>query len=256
MALESADNDAFIRSHLYHSFVEDGVIPPKELGIPLKQVFREDWNSHFERATRQKYGPDGDLRAWSSENNDDEGLLKYMGDLSACKRDIILASRALLETEGVLVARAMEKLDDQGFQQTWTALEIEAKRRLVLEGMVRAATEVRQESRLIHCVPWAPRQRLCPCAALCRDPEADPVAMTAAQGGTAVPPCAEPLRRRRPQTLPPSRHAPRQICRTLALPQLLLESSSQFSFNQNFKVDYRGLASPPLKPDPALFDPL
>jgi hypothetical protein len=67
-----------------------------------------------------------------------------------------------------------------------------------------------------HCVPWAPRQRLCPCAELCREPEADPVAMTAARGCTTVPPCAEPLRRRRPQALPPSRHAPRQICPKLS----------------------------------------
>jgi hypothetical protein len=47
---------------LHHDMIEKRLVPPKELGLPLKQLFPEDWNLHFQKAYLDKYGRNGDLK--------------------------------------------------------------------------------------------------------------------------------------------------------------------------------------------------
>ncbi|KAJ7494001.1 hypothetical protein FB451DRAFT_1491593 [Mycena latifolia] len=134
-----------IKSMLYHQLLERHLVPPKELGIPLKHLYPSDWNWHFQRAYRQKYGPDADLEAWKRENFD-LGHFSYLEDLRGCNQEIDATSKVLLEAEGLLVGLAIEQLDG-GFEAAWTALEVERKQDLGVDGLVRAAFKVREESR-------------------------------------------------------------------------------------------------------------
>ncbi|KAJ7264654.1 hypothetical protein C8J57DRAFT_1470318 [Mycena rebaudengoi] len=140
-------NEDIIRSLLYHKLVEDGFIPPKELGIPLKQSYPGDWNFYFEHVYLRKYGPNANLQDWRDENHD-MGMLAYVGNLRVCNLDILRTSTALLQAEGVLVARAIEHLAYHGLEKAWTALDEEKRKNLALDGLVRAAFKAREESRL------------------------------------------------------------------------------------------------------------
>ncbi|KAJ7653941.1 hypothetical protein DFH06DRAFT_1330035 [Mycena polygramma] len=144
--------ESVLRSYLYHDLLQKHLSPPKELGIPSKQLWPEDWNFHFERACLRKYGPNADLATWKRENYDFE-LISYIGNLRRCNQDIAATSKALLESEGVLVALAIEELVDRDFEAAWMALEkgtnLEegTKQCLVLEGLVHAAFKAREKSR-------------------------------------------------------------------------------------------------------------
>ncbi|KAJ7138376.1 hypothetical protein C8R44DRAFT_848189 [Mycena epipterygia] len=135
-----------MKTMLYHTLLEKRLVPPKELGIPLKQVFPGDWNWHFQRAYHQKYDDDADLEAWKRENYD-FGRIAYIADVPRCNQDIVGTSKVLLEKEGELVALAIEQLVDRDFEAAWGTLEVETKRDLVLDGLVRAAFKAREESR-------------------------------------------------------------------------------------------------------------
>ncbi|KAJ7690961.1 hypothetical protein B0H17DRAFT_1201318 [Mycena rosella] len=139
-------SEAVLKSLIYHMLVEERRMPPKELGIPLKEMFPEDWNFHFEISLSRKYGPDADIEAWKKENVD-VGVLAYFGDLPLCNQHIVERSKALLEAEGELVAMAIEQLVDNDFEVAWAALDVDTKKELVLDGLVRAAYKSREESR-------------------------------------------------------------------------------------------------------------
>ncbi|KAJ7611361.1 hypothetical protein DFH06DRAFT_1373539, partial [Mycena polygramma] len=148
-ASDETDHDgveSVLRSYLYHDLLQKHLSPPKELGIPSKQLWPEDWNFHFERAYLRKYGPNADLATWKRENYDFE-LISYIGNLRRCNQDIAASSKALLESEGALVALAIEELVDRDFEAAWMALEKGTKQCLVLEGLVHAAFKAREKSR-------------------------------------------------------------------------------------------------------------
>ncbi|KAJ6592368.1 hypothetical protein B0H19DRAFT_1224383 [Mycena capillaripes] len=146
---ERAGLEAIVKSMVYHKLLEDSKLPPKILGIPLKQLYPGDWNWHFERAYRLKYGPNADLQAWRDENFDLElpGMMEYMGNLRRCNMEISTTTQALLEAEGMLVGQAIEQLVYSDFETAWTALDVEAKKHIVLDGLVRGAFKAREESR-------------------------------------------------------------------------------------------------------------
>jgi hypothetical protein len=145
---ERAGSEAILKSIIYHDLVEQRLVPPKELGIPLKQCYPEDWNLHFEMACCRKYGPNADLEAWRHENFDlvELPLMSYMGNLRGCNLEIATTSKVLLEREGILVGLAIEQLDGD-FEAAWVALDLEKKMELVLDGLVRGAFKAREESR-------------------------------------------------------------------------------------------------------------
>lgn len=48
---EPSDDDMrTLETMVYDAMLEKSVVPPTRLGIPLKQIFPDDWNTHFERA--------------------------------------------------------------------------------------------------------------------------------------------------------------------------------------------------------------
>ncbi|KAJ7111642.1 hypothetical protein C8R43DRAFT_1159390 [Mycena crocata] len=139
--------EAVLMSFAYHDLLgESHLVPPKELGIPLKQLFPEDWNWHFESAYQKKYGLNADIQAWKDENMD-LVILGFVGDLRACCQLIALSSQILLRVEGELIALAMDQLVDGDFEAKWVALQVETKQDYVLDGLVRAAFKVPEESR-------------------------------------------------------------------------------------------------------------
>ncbi|KAJ7469305.1 hypothetical protein B0H11DRAFT_2435771 [Mycena galericulata] len=140
LAPDREAHENIIKTILYHELLEKHLVPPKELGIPLKQLYPGDWNWHFEQVYRRKYGPDADPEAWRAENFDyfDLEMLSYVRNLGLCNQEIARTSKILLREEGMLVGMAIEEL---------TALEIEAKRGFVLDGLVRGAFQAREKSR-------------------------------------------------------------------------------------------------------------
>ncbi|KAJ7454589.1 hypothetical protein B0H11DRAFT_1926413 [Mycena galericulata] len=149
LAPDREAHENIIKTILYHELLEKHLVPPKELGIPLKQLYPGDWNWHFEQVYRRKYGPDADPEAWRAENFDyfDLEMLSYVRNLGLCNQEIARTSKILLREEGMLVGMAIEELVDGNFEATWTALEIEAKREFVLDGLVRGAFQAREKSR-------------------------------------------------------------------------------------------------------------
>lgn len=138
--------EALILSVLYHTMLEKGQDPPKQLGIPVKQAYPEDWNWHFQRTLRQKYGPNADLKAWQDANFDLD-LMGYMDNLHVCNMNIAMTSKQLLEREGLLVGLAMEELVHGDFEAKWAVLGLEKKKEIVLDGLIRGAFRAREKSR-------------------------------------------------------------------------------------------------------------
>ncbi|KAJ7148483.1 hypothetical protein C8R43DRAFT_1194652 [Mycena crocata] len=130
-------SEVILKSFLYHKLLEDHLVPPKEIGIPLKQIFPRDWNWHFESAYLKKYGPNADMQAWKDENID-LFILGFMADVRVCNQLIAVTSRVLLRAEGELIALAMEQLVDGDFEAKWAALEAETKQDHVLDGLLKA----------------------------------------------------------------------------------------------------------------------
>ncbi|KAF7362787.1 hypothetical protein MVEN_00628400 [Mycena venus] len=139
--------EAITKSMLYHDMLEKRLVPPKELGIPLKQLFPEDWNWHFQKAYLDKYGPNADLKTWKKENFDPE-ILSYIGNLHICNLEIAMTSKVLLRREGILVGLAIEELGYGDFEAKWAALEVDRKQDIVLDGLVRGAFKAREKSRV------------------------------------------------------------------------------------------------------------
>ncbi|KAF8143646.1 hypothetical protein K438DRAFT_2029516 [Mycena galopus ATCC 62051] len=116
-----------------------------KIGLPLKQCYPEDWNFVFQRAYRQKYGPSADLEAWRDENFD-IGIVSYTGNLRTCNMEIAMTSKRLLDREGFLVGIAIEEFTYNDFEAKWAAMELDEKKGLVLDGLVRGAFKAREEA--------------------------------------------------------------------------------------------------------------
>ncbi|KAJ6474486.1 hypothetical protein C8R47DRAFT_1221201 [Mycena vitilis] len=123
---------------------EEALVPP---GIPSKQVWPGEWNSHFEHACLEKYwNGDAGFATWKRENYDLEGI-QYTGNLRRCNQDIAATSKTLLDAEGVLVALAIEEFVDRDFEAKWAALEEGKQQRMVLDGLIGATFRARERSR-------------------------------------------------------------------------------------------------------------
>ncbi|KAJ7177139.1 hypothetical protein C8R46DRAFT_1347001 [Mycena filopes] len=146
-------SEHLLKAVLYHQLIEDRMMPPKDLGLPihLKHLFPESWNFHFQHAYSQKYGPNSDLKKWKRENPD-FGLLSYFGNVNVRGRqqEIRITTKVLLRAEGALITLATRMLDRDGddFEGAWRALDVERRLELVLDGLVRAAFHARELSRL------------------------------------------------------------------------------------------------------------
>ncbi|KAJ6467837.1 hypothetical protein C8R45DRAFT_1171325 [Mycena sanguinolenta] len=137
MSPSQASKDAIANSMRYHELLEKGFVPPKELGIPVKRLFPQDWNSHFEKALLVKYGPNSDRVQWKLENVDLQEVLSYLDKLHVTNMEIATASKMLLDRQGMLVGLAIEQLHYNDFEAKWAAMDMEAKRDIVLDGLVR-----------------------------------------------------------------------------------------------------------------------
>ncbi|KAJ6467781.1 hypothetical protein C8R45DRAFT_1218984 [Mycena sanguinolenta] len=135
-----------IKSMLYHKILQKCMIPPKELGVPLKQIYPSDWNAYYQIANCDKYGPDGNLDAWKRDNPDLE-MMSYLGNFDICNKHISATSKMLLDAEEMLIGLAREQVTHNDFEAKWTAVDMEKKRRIVLDGLVRAAFKAREKSR-------------------------------------------------------------------------------------------------------------
>ncbi|KAJ6467779.1 hypothetical protein C8R45DRAFT_938442 [Mycena sanguinolenta] len=94
-----ASYDAILKSMLYHQILEKRLIPPKKLGIPLKQIYPADWNFHFQRAYRYKYGPDGTLSDWKRDNPDLEMSSYLDPDAVSALHSVYLFSHPAVDKE-------------------------------------------------------------------------------------------------------------------------------------------------------------
>ncbi|KAF7378325.1 hypothetical protein MSAN_00258500 [Mycena sanguinolenta] len=123
----TASRNARIKAAAYRWALDEASRTPtqKVLGIPSKQNSPEDWNLHFGKALAEKYGPGADL----------------------CNIHISGESKILLAQEGVLVGLAIEQLTYNDFEAKWAALDVKEKKRIVLDGIVRAAYIAREKSR-------------------------------------------------------------------------------------------------------------
>ncbi|KAJ7138829.1 hypothetical protein C8R46DRAFT_1136313 [Mycena filopes] len=140
-----------IKAALYHDLIQERMVPPKDLGLPLhlKRAYPESWNFYFQHAYLQKYGPGSDLKKWKRENPE-FGLLPYFGNIPDCHQEITITTKVLLRTEGALITLAIRMLDRGGddLEGVWRALDVQRRIELVLDGLVRAAFHARELSRL------------------------------------------------------------------------------------------------------------
>ncbi|KAJ6467765.1 hypothetical protein C8R45DRAFT_1171175 [Mycena sanguinolenta] len=144
----TASRNERIRAAVYRWASDEALRTPtrKVLGIPPKQNSPEAWNMHFETALVKKYGPGPDLHAWILENPDTD-MLDYLKNLPSCNIYISGENNILLAREGALVGLAIEQLTYNDFEAKWGALDIKEKKRIVLDGIVRAAYTAREKSR-------------------------------------------------------------------------------------------------------------
>ncbi|KAF7378299.1 MYND-type domain-containing protein [Mycena sanguinolenta] len=147
MSPSQASKEAIANSMRYHEFLEKGLIPPKELGVPVKQLFPQDWNSHFEKGLLEKYGPNSNILRWKLENVDLQEVLSYLDRLHATNMEIAMTSKMLLDRQGMLVGLAIEQLRYNDFEAKWAAMDMEAKQGIVLDGLIRGAFKAREQSR-------------------------------------------------------------------------------------------------------------
>ncbi|KAJ7739215.1 hypothetical protein B0H16DRAFT_1891151 [Mycena metata] len=145
--IRTLDEDLLLAAY-YHRVVERKMKPGKEFPLPisLKRTFPESWNFYFQLAFSQKYGPNADLDEWKFNNL---GVsMPVLEDEALSDQEILLTTKVLLKAERSLAALAAEKFSDNNFETAWTALETESRKKLVLEGLVRAALHAPELSRL------------------------------------------------------------------------------------------------------------
>ncbi|KAJ7713985.1 hypothetical protein B0H16DRAFT_1619628 [Mycena metata] len=151
--LQRKRHEDIIMAVIFQRLLKERKVATKDMGIPLclKTFSPLDWNIPFQEAYLQKYAPNVEPAAFASWQFEhpklDVDAIPYLGNLPACMRAIVAASKTLLEAEGALVALAIEKLVDGDFEAVWTALDVGAKQDLVLDGLVRAAYIAREYSR-------------------------------------------------------------------------------------------------------------
>ncbi|KAJ7048854.1 hypothetical protein C8F01DRAFT_1239183 [Mycena amicta] len=122
---------------------------PRELGVPLRQIYPHDWNAYFEGYDKdlQYGGPGVDLSKYSAKYADTLEL-GYTSNKPLCEREQRATLEKLVFLQLELIPRVQEMLADGSFVRAWEGMGSEEKIDLALKALVRAADVAHERARV------------------------------------------------------------------------------------------------------------
>ncbi|KAJ7578595.1 hypothetical protein C8J56DRAFT_1030928 [Mycena floridula] len=112
---------------------------------PDKHTDRLGWNKHFELEIALRYEP-----FIPAPRLLEECSLVPLSDMPGMHLELVMLTRQVMETEGPLIAKAVENIVYGTFEVDWKAMDVE-KKELVLEGFYRGACAAARENSRDEC---------------------------------------------------------------------------------------------------------